>query len=464
MSLAHDETTLGVIEDLRALLGDRLSTSDSVRNSHGQDEGWHPVEPPDAVAFAQSTEEVAAIAKICHGAGTPMIPYGAGTSIEGQVHAARGGICVDVGGMNEVLAVHAEDLDCTVQPGVRRKQLNDFLRDTGLFFPIDPGADASIGGMTGTRASGTNAVRYGTMRENVMSLTVVLPNGEIIRTARRARKSAAGYDLTRLFVGSEGTLGIITEITLRLYGIPETISAAVVPFDSVEGAVDTVICTIQSGIPIARIELLDDVQIDAINKYSKSDYPLQPHLFMEFHGTDAGVAEQIASVQAFGEEFGAGDFQWSDQLEDRNRLWQARHDVAYACKALRPGCEIWATDVCVPISRLAECIAETRLDLEGASAPAPISGHVGDGNFHLCFVLDPHNPSEFKEAEAINDRLIRRALAMDGTCTGEHGIGLGKRQYLVEEHGDGVEIMRAIKMAIDPSNIMNPGKILPSQN
>jgi len=464
MSVATDQTTSSVIEKLRGLLGDRLATAEAQRTSHGQDEGWHPVEAPDAVAFAQSTEEVAAIVKICHAAGTPVIPYGAGTSIEGQVHAARGGVCVDLGGMNEVLAVHAEDLDCTVQPGVRRKQLNDYLRDTGLFFPVDPGADASIGGMTGTRASGTNAVRYGTMRENVMSLTVVLPNGEVIRTAHRARKSAAGYDLTRLFVGSEGTLGIITEITLRLYGIPENISAAVVPFDSVEGAVDTVIWTIQSGIPIARIELLDDVQIDAINKYSKTDFPLKPHLFMEFHGTDAGVAEQVAMARAYGMDFGAGEFQWSDQLEDRNRLWQARHDVAYACKALRPGCDIWATDVCVPISRLAECIAETRKDLEDASVPAPISGHVGDGNFHLCFVLDPNNPAEFNEAEAINDRLIRRALAMDGTCTGEHGIGMGKRQYLREEHGDGVEVMRALKMAIDPENIMNPGKMLPARN
>ncbi len=464
MSVARNETPADVIEELQALLGDRLSTSTAQREAHGQDEGWHPVEAPDAVAFAQSTEEVSAIVKICHAAGVPVIAYGAGTSIEGQVHAARGGICVDVGGMDQILQVNAEDLDCTVQPGVRRKQLNDYLRDTGLFFPIDPGADASIGGMTGTRASGTNAVRYGTMRENVMSLTVVLPNGEVIRTARRARKSSAGYDLTRLFVGSEGTLGIITEITLRLYGIPENISAAVVPFDTVEGAVDTVICTIQSGIPIARIELLDDVQIDAINNYSNMEHPVKPTLFMEFHGTDAGVAEQVEMVKAFGEEFGAGEFQWSDQLEDRNRLWQARHDVAYACKALRPGCEIWATDVCVPISRLAECIAETRQDLEGASVPAPISGHVGDGNFHLCFVLDPNEPAEFAEAEALNDRLIRRALDMDGTCTGEHGIGLGKRQYLREEHGDAVEVMRALKTAIDPDNIMNPGKILPSVN
>ena len=464
MSLATSETTLGVIDELRVLLGDRLSTADAVRDAHGHDESWHPTEAPDAVAFAQSTEEVAAIMRICHAARTPVIPYGAGTSVEGHIQAARGGICIDVGGMNEVLAVHAEDLDCTVQPGVRRKQLNDYLRDTGLFFPIDPGADASIGGMTGTRASGTNAVRYGTMRENVMSLTVVLPNGEIIRTARRARKSSAGYDLTRLFVGSEGTLGVITEITLRLYGIPENISAAVVPFETLEGAIDTTICTIQSGIPIARIELLDDVQMDALNKYSKMDHPVRPTLFLEFHGTDAGVAEQIAMVQALGEDFGAGAFQWSDQLEDRNRLWQARHDVAYACKALRPGCEIWATDVCVPLSRLAECIAETRKDLQGASIPAPLCGHVGDGNFHLAFVLDPNNPAEMREAEDLNERLVNRALAMDGTCTGEHGVGLGKQKYMRAEHGDAIEVMRAIKAAIDPDNIMNPGKMLPAQN
>jgi len=464
MSLVTNSEIQNVISQIRGLVGDRISTSDSVLHDHGQDEGWQPVEAPDAVVFANSTEEVAEIVNICRGKGTPIIPYGAGTSIEGQVHAAQGGICLDVGGMNKILKVNAEDLDCTVQPGVRRKQLNNHLRDTGLFFPIDPGADASIGGMTATRASGTNAVRYGTMRENVMSLTAVLPSGEIIRTARRARKSSAGYDLTRLFVGSEGTLGIITEITLRLYGIPENISAAVVPFDSVEGAVETVICIIQSGIPIARIELLDDVQIDAINKYSNMKHPVKPTLFMEFHGTDSAVAEQVELVRAFGEEFGGGDFEWSGRLEDRNRLWQARHDVAYACKAMRPGCEIWATDVCVPISRLAECIAETRKDLEGATIPAPISGHVGDGNFHLCFVIDPNNPEEFSEADALNDRLIHRALAMDGTCTGEHGVGLGKRKYLYKEHGAGVEVMAALKAAIDPENIMNPGKILPNEH
>ncbi|MBT3330697.1 MAG: FAD-binding protein [Rhodospirillaceae bacterium] len=464
MNRATTETTSGVIDKLRALLGDRLSTADAVRESHGHDESWHPTEMPDAVAFAESTEEVSAIVRVCHDAGVPMVPYGAGTSVEGHIQATHGGICVDVGGMNEVLEVHAEDLDCTVQPGVRRMQLNEHLRDTGLFFPIDPGADASIGGMTGTRASGTNAVRYGTMRENVMSLTVVLPNGEIIRTARRSRKSSAGYDLTRLFVGSEGTLGIITEITLRLYGIPENISSAVVPFETVEGAVDTTIYTIQSGIPIARIELLDDVQMDALNKYSKMDHPVKPTLFMEFHGTDAGVAEQIAMVKAIGDDLGAGEFQWSDKLEDRSRLWQARHDVAYACKAMRPGCEIWATDVCVPLSRLAECIAETRKDLEGVTIPAPMCGHVGDGNFHLAFVLDPNAPEELRQAEDLNERLVNRALAMDGTCTGEHGVGLGKQKYMRAEHGDALNVMRAVKAAIDPTNIMNPGKMLPAQN
>ena len=464
MNRATTETTSGVIDKLRALLGDRLSTADAVRESHGHDESWHPTEMPDAVAFAESTEEVSAIVRVCHDAGVPMVPYGAGTSVEGHIQATHGGICVDVGGMNEVLEVHAEDLDCTVQPGVRRMQLNEHLRDTGLFFPIDPGADASIGGMTGTRASGTNAVRCGTMRENVMSLTVVLPNGEIIRTARRSRKSSAGYDLTRLFVGSEGTLGIITEITLRLYGIPENISSAVVPFETVEGAVDTTIYTIQSGIPIARIELLDDVQMDALNKYSKMDHPVKPTLFMEFHGTDAGVAEQIAMVKAIGDDLGAGEFQWSDKLEDRNRLWQARHDVAYACKAMRPGCEIWATDVCVPLSRLAECIAETRKDLEGVTIPAPMCGHVGDGNFHLAFVLDPNAPEELRQAEDLNERLVNRALAMDGTCTGEHGVGLGKQKYMRAEHGDALNVMRAVKAAIDPTNIMNPGKMLPAQN
>ncbi|MDP6346655.1 MAG: FAD-binding protein, partial [Alphaproteobacteria bacterium] len=344
MSLASNSATEATIEGLRGLLGERLSTSMAVREQHGRDESWHPTEAPNAVAFASTTEEVAEIVRRCRASGTPVIPFGAGTSIEGQLQAVRGGVCIDLSGMDQILEVNAEDLDCTVQPGVRRKQLNDYLRDTGLFFPIDPGADASIGGMTATRASGTNAVRYGTMRENVLSLTVVLPDGSVIRTARRARKSSAGYDLTRLFVGSEGTLGIATEITLRLYGIPESISAAVVPFTSIEGAVDAVITTIQSGIPVARIELLDDVQLDAINKYSGLDYPVQPTLFLEFHGTEAGVAEQVRLFGEIAGEFGGGDFQWASQAEERTKLWQARHDAAYACKALRPGSEIWATD------------------------------------------------------------------------------------------------------------------------
>jgi D-lactate dehydrogenase (cytochrome) len=338
--------------------------------------------------------------------------------------------------------------------------LNEYLRDTGLFFPIDPGADASLGGMAATRASGTNAVRYGTMRENVLSLKVVLADGRVITTARRARKSAAGYDLTRLFVGSEGTLGVITEVTLRLYGIPESILSAVVPFADIEGAVNTTILTIQSGIPIARIELLDDVQLAAINKYSGLDYPVQTTLFLEFHGTEAGTAEQVAQVKEIADELGGGEFQWTANAEERNKLWQARHDAAFAAKALRPGCDLWATDVCVPISRLAECIIETKKDLENCSLPAPLVGHVGDGNFHLAFVLNKDDPDELAEAEAINGRLIERALAMDGTCTGEHGIGYGKLDFLIAEHGEAIGVMRSIKLALDPDNIMNPGKII----
>ena len=461
MSLAEQHTDEAIAR-LRALLGERLSTAQAVREQHGRDESWHEMEAPDAVAFAQSTEEVAEIVKICHETGTPVIPYGTGTSLEGHIQAINGGVSIDLSQMNQVLQVHAEDLDCVVQPGVTRKQLNEYLRDTGLFFPIDPGADASIGGMTATRASGTNAVRYGTMRENVLALTVVLADGRIIKTARRARKSSAGYDLTRLFVGSEGTLGVITEITLRLYGIPESIAAAVVPFDDIEGAVNTVILTIQSGIPVARIELLDEVQLDAICKHSGLDYPIKPTLFLEFHGTERGTQEQSMMVKEIADEYGGGDFSWTTQLEERNKLWQARHDAAYAAKALRKGCEIWATDVCVPISRLAECIMETKKDLETCSVPAPLVGHVGDGNFHLAFVIDMSNPAEMAEVEAINDRLVMRALAMEGTCTGEHGVGVGKQKFLVAEHGEAVSVMRMVKQALDPDNIMNPGKMLPA--
>ena len=448
-----------VIERLRALLGERLSTAAAVRDQHGHDEAWHPTMAPDAVAFPHTTEEVAEIVRICAAHDTPVIPYGTGTSLEAHLQAVNGGVTIDMQQMNQVLEVNTDDLDCTVQAGVRRKQLNEHLRDTGLFFPIDPGADASLGGMTATRASGTNAVRYGTMRENVLALTVVTPDGRIIRTARGARKSAAGYDLTRLYVGSEGTLGVITEVTLRLYGIPEAVASAVVPFETIEGAVNTVILTIQSGIPIARMELLDEVQLDAINRYSGLDYPVKPTLFLEFHGTTAGVEEQAEMVKALGADLGSGDFLWTTRPEERNKLWQARHDAAYAAKALRTGAAIWATDVCVPISRLAECIVETKQDLATTSLIAPLVGHVGDGNFHLAFVLDRDNPAEMEEAEAFNGRLVMRALAMGGTCTGEHGVGLGKMKYLQAEHGDAIAVMRQIKKALDPQNIMNPGKI-----
>ncbi len=448
------------IEDLRRLLGDRLSTSGAVRDQHGKDESYHRSVMPDAVAFARSTEDVVEIVRICARHRVPIIPYGTGTSLEGHVAALHGGISLDVSGMDSILRVNAEDLDCTVQPGVRRKQLNEYLRDTGLFFPIDPGADASLGGMTATRASGTNAVRYGTMRDNVLSVTAVLADGRVIRTAKRARKSAAGYDLTALFVGSEGTLGVITEITLRLYGIPEAISAAVCSFPGLEEAVNTVILTIQSGIPIARIELLDDVQIDAINRYSKLDLPVAPTLFLEFHGSDASVREQAEAVQAIAADFGGGDFVWTTRVEERNRLWQARHDAAYACKALRPGAGVWATDVCVPISRLAECITETKKDIAESGLLAPIVGHVGDGNFHLVILADLDDPDEVRRAEALHKRMVERAIAMDGTCTGEHGIGYGKIDFLLAEHGEAVSVMRQIKQALDPDNLMNPGKIL----
>ncbi|HYM31479.1 MAG TPA: FAD-linked oxidase C-terminal domain-containing protein [Candidatus Cybelea sp.] len=441
-------------------LGERLSTAMAVRQHHGTDPSWHKPHAPDAVAFVHSTEEVVEIVRICAETGTPVIAFGTGTSLEGHIMAVKGGICIDLSQMNQVLKVNAEDLDVTVQPGVTRKQLNEYLRDTGLFFPIDPGADASIGGMTATRASGTNAVRYGTMRENVLALTVVLPDGRVIRTARRARKSSAGYDLTRLFVGSEGTLGIITEITLRLYGIPEAMSSAVCSFQSIKGAVDTVIATIQSGIPVARIELLDDVQMDAVNRYSKLDYPVLSTLFLEFHGTEASVKEQAEMVQAIASDNGGGNFQWTTKAEERNKLWQARHDAAWAAVALRPGTQAWATDVCVPISRLAECIVETKKDLATTYLKAPLVGHVGDGNFHLVFLVDRSKPEEIAEAERLNERLVYRALAMDGTCTGEHGVGIGKMKFLQAEHGEAVSVMRLLKTAIDPQNIMNPGKIV----
>ena len=447
------------IEELRDLLGERLSTAAAVREHHGKDVSYHKGYPPEAVAFAQSTEEVAAIVGICAAHGKAVIPYGTGTSLEGHVAALKGGVCIDLSQMNQVLEVNAEDLDCRVQAGVTRKQLNEYLRDTGLFFPIDPGADASLGGMTATRASGTNAVRYGTMRENVLGLTVVLADGRVIRTGGRARKSAAGYDLTRIFVGSEGTLGVVTEIQLRLYGIPEAVSAAVCSYDDLEGAVNTVILTIQSGIPVARIELLDEAQMDACNRYSDLDFPVKPTLFFEFHGSEAGVKEQAETVGEISAELGGSNFRWATRQEDRSKLWQARHDAYYAALALRPGSQGWATDVCVPISRLAECILETRADIEASGLIAPLVGHVGDGNFHLVFLVDPGDPDEMARAEKVNDRMVMRTLAMGGTCTGEHGIGYGKLNFLQAEHGEAVSVMRAVKQALDPGNLMNPGKI-----
>ncbi len=460
MSIMEEQTQDTALEELRALLGKRLSTSSSVCEQHGRGESYYPSQPPDAVAFAESTEEVARIVEIGARHRLPVIPFGTGTSLEGQVAALKGGVCIDLSAMNQVLEVNAEDLDCRVQAGVTRKQLNEYLRGTGLFFPIDPGADASLGGMAATRASGTNAVRYGTMRENVLGLTVVMADGRIVRTGGRARKSAAGYDLTRLFVGSEGTLGVITEVQLRLNGIPEAISAAVCPFADLQGAVNTVMTTIQSGIPIARIELLDEVQMDAVNRYSKFDYPVQPTLFFEFHGTEAGVREQVEMVGEIAGEFGGGDFRWAREQEDRNKLWQARHDSYYAALALRPGSKGWATDVCVPISRLADCILATKADIESSGLLAPIVGHAGDGNFHVCFIIDPDDTEEMARTEALNERMVMRALDMGGTCTGEHGIGIGKMKYLKAEHGEGVGAMRQLKIALDPDNIMNPGKIV----
>jgi D-lactate dehydrogenase (cytochrome) len=390
----------------------------------------------------------------------PIIPFGAGTGLEGNVVALRGGVCIDISRMNRVIHISTGDLDATVEAGVTHEQLNEHLRGSGLFFSVDPGADATIGGMAATRASGTNSVRYGTMRENVLSLEVVLPDGRAIRTARRARKSAAGYDLTRLFVGSEGTLGVITEVTVRLYGVPAAISSAVCSFPSLEAAVNVVIKTIQAGVPVARIELADPVLMNAINKYSKLDLPVAPTLWLEFHGTEQSVVEQAKMVQTIASKHGGADFSWTTKPEDRDKLWRARHDAVYAVKALREGGQLWTTDVCVPISRLAECITETQKDLAASFLPAPIVGHAGDGNFHVSFVLNPSDHREMTEAELLNERVVHRAPSLDGTCTGEHGIGYGEIDFLIAEHGDAMSVMRAIKTAMDPDNIMNPGKIL----
>lgn len=449
------------IADLRRLLGDRLSTSESVRDLHSHDESWHVPHRPDAVAFPTSTEEVASVVRVCAAHRVPVVAFGTGTALEGGVIPEYGGVVVSLQRLDRVLRVSADDLDATVEAGVTHRALNAQLRDLGLFFPIDPGADCSLGGMAATRASGTNAVRYGTMRENVISLTVVLADGRIVRTARRARKSSAGYDLTRLFVGSEGTLGIITEVTVRLAGVPESVAAAVCSFDSLEGAVHTVIRTIQLGVPVARIELLDDVQMDAVNRYAGLAYPVRDTLFLEFHGSASSVREDAALVQQIASEHGGDAFVWAEGHDERQRLWAARHDAAYANKALRPGCGIWATDVCVPISRLAECILETKRDLRESFLMAPLIGHVGDGNFHLALLVRREDPREVAEAERLHERLVQRALALDGTCTGEHGVGTGKSRFLAAEHGEALEVMRVLKQALDPLGILNPGKVLP---
>ncbi len=454
----------GLSAQLEALLGDRFTRSPGVCAEHGRDISHLDPHSPDAVVFPQSTEEVQAVVKACAAHGTPIVPYGVGTSLEGNIHALRGGVCIDLSRMNQILAVNEEDLDVVVQPGVTRMQLNEYLRDTGLFFPIDPGADATLGGMASTRASGTNAVRYGTMKDNVLSLEVVTPKGEIIRTARRARKSSAGYDLTRLYVGSEGTLGVITEVTLRLYGLPEKIASAVCPFDDIGNAIHSVMETIQLGVPIARIEFLDTQTIRAVNHVSKLDLPESPHLFLEFHGTEQGVAEQIALVSEIFEGNGAGEFKWAEKPEDRTRLWQARHDAALSIPAYANNTKQWWTDICVPISRLADCIAETHEDIAESGLYAPMLGHVGDGNFHLAICQREGEPDDVERAKKLNDRLVKRALAAGGTCTGEHGVGRGKIAYLEDELGGSVDVMRSIKQALDPDNIMNPDKIFHLQH
>lgn len=448
------------LEELRAVLGDRLVTTAAVREHHGRDESPLKAALPDAVGYAEAEDEVLAVLKICNRHRVPVVPFGAGTSLEGHVLATSGGLCVDLSRMNEIVGVRVADLDVTVQPGVTRTQLDERLRRDGLFFPIDPGADATIGGMAATGASGTTTVRYGAMRENVLSLRVALANGSIITTGHRARKSSAGYDLTRLFVGSEGTLGVITEVTLRVYGTPEAISGAICHFATVEDAVEAVITTLQIGVPVARIEFLDEWAMKAVNSHAGLSYAVAPTLFLEFHGSAAGVAEQTENVRQVAAEFGAVDFRSSVDGQERARLWRARHDCFFASLGLRPGARAITTDVCVPISRLAECIVETRQDIQEASIMATTVGHVGDGNFHVMLLVDPDDDDEMARAEELNTRLVDRALAMDGTCTGEHGIGLRKIVSLEKEMGEAVDVMRSLKAAIDPGNIMNPGKVL----
>jgi D-lactate dehydrogenase (cytochrome) len=457
---SHNATQAAIAE-LAAAFGNRLVTSQAVREQHANITTWHSVEPPDGVVFVQSTEDVQQVVRICARHRVPVIPFGAGTSLEGHTNAPLGGISIDMRDMNRVLAVHAEDFDCVVEPGIARKRLNDELRDQGLFFPVDPGADASLGGMASTGASGTTAVRYGTMKDNVLALKVVLPNGDLMSTGRRARKTAAGYDLTHLVVGAEGTLGIITELTLKLHGIPEAVSAAVATFPSVEAACEAAIAAIQSGIPVARVELLDEMQVRVCNAYSKLGLPERPMLFLEFHGSHASVAEQAKRFGDIAAEFGSAGFEWTKAPEDRTRLWQARHDMFWAMTSYRAGAKVVVTDACVPISRLAECVAATKREIERFGLIAPIVGHVGDGNFHAGVMVMMDDADEVARAKAFVDRLAELAIAMDGTCTGEHGIGEGKKHFLVPEFGEAaVGMMRALKRTFDPDNIMNPGKVV----
>ena len=450
------------IQTLQPIFGDRISTGTSVCEQYGRNEAWYPLTPPDAVVWPTSTEEVATVARVCNEHGCPIVAWGAGTSLEGHIVPLQGGITLSFDRMNKVLAVNDEDMDAVVQPGVTRKQLNEELRASGLFFPIDPGADASIGGMAATRASGTCAVRYGTMRESVLALEVVLADGRIIRTGSRARKSSNGYDLTRLFVGSEGTLGIITEVTVRLHGQPEAISAAICAFDTLEGAVNTVIQVIQMSVPVARIELVDPVSIRAMNAYSGYELKEGPHLFLEFHGTEASVAEQAETVGEICAELGGSNFEWATQTEDRNRLWAARHNFYYAVKAMCPGRTGYNTDSCVPISRLADCLLESMEDAAKSDLVTTMVGHAGDGNFHFGYMVDPDNAEEIAEAKALAERLSERTIAMGGTVSGEHGIGIGKRKYMTAEHGeDAWQLMGEIKRTCDPEGILNPGKVVP---
>jgi D-lactate dehydrogenase (cytochrome) len=452
----------GIAEALALLaerFGRRFQTGQAIRAQHAHTTTYIPAQLPDGVVFVENADEVKAVVATCAELRVPVIPFGTGSSLEGQVNAPNGGISIDFSGMKRVLEVNAEDLDCTVEPGITREELNTYLRDTGLFFPIDPGANASIGGMASTRASGTNAVRYGTMKDNVLAVTVVTATGEEIRTARRARKSSAGYDLTRLFVGAEGTLGVLTSITLRLQGIPAVIAGGICGFPTLKDACNAVIMTIQLGIPVARIELVNTLQIKACNAYSGLTLPEQPTLFVEFHGNEEAVRQQSEEFGEIAAECGGGPFQWTSDAEERARLWKARHNVYFAAKGLRPGYAVIATDVCVPISRLAECVAETEADIEEHGLLAPIVGHAGDGNFHVSLVFDDKDPTHVAAVEAFVVRLNSRALSMDGTCTGEHGIGQGKQSLLPGELGGAVHLMRQIKRTLDPDNILNPGKI-----